>query len=84
MILTHSCAWGCDRCQEACPLTVQAKKSGSIYTTIPFFKESAMPHLTADAVRAMSDEQFAKRAYSWRGRNAILRNLELLEKGEPL
>ena len=83
-ILSHSCAWGCDRCQEACPITQAAKQSGSIYTSIPFFKDNAIPHLTADAVRAMSEAEFAARAYSWRGRDTILRNLELLEKGEPL
>ncbi|MBQ8356352.1 MAG: epoxyqueuosine reductase [Clostridia bacterium] len=82
-VLAHGCAWGCDRCQEACPVTLQAKKSGTIYTTIPFFKEQAVSHLTAEALRAMSDEAFAERAYSWRGRAVILRNLELLEKGEP-
>ena len=83
-VLSHGCAWGCDRCQEACPVTKQAKKSGSIYTTIPFFKDTAIPHLTAEAVCAMSDEEFASRAYSWRGREVILRNLKLLEKGEPV
>ena len=83
-VLAHGCAWGCDRCQEACPVTKQAKKSGSIYTTIPFFKDNAIPHLTADTIRAMSEEEFASRAYSWRGREVVLRNLELLEKGAPV
>ena len=83
-VLAHGCAWGCDRCQEACPVTRQAKQSGSIYTTIPFFKDNAISHLTADLVRAMSEEEFAARAYSWRGREVILRNLEFLEKGEPV
>ena len=83
-ILAHGCAWGCDRCQECCPVTVQAKKSGSIYTEIPFFKQTAIPHLTAETVRAMSEEEFLSRAYSWRGREVILRNLEILEKGAPV
>ena len=83
-VLAHGCAWGCDRCLEACPVTKQAKKSGSIYTTIPFFKDNAIPHLTADTIRAMSEEEFASRAYSWRGREVVLRNLELLEKGAPV
>ena len=83
-ILSNGCAWGCDRCQEACPITQAAKQSGSIYTTIPFFKDTAIPHLTEDAIRAMSEDAFAARAYSWRGRAVILRNLELLEKGEMI
>lgn len=80
-LLSHGCAWGCDRCQEACPITQRAKKSGSIYTAIPFFEEDAIPHLTASHIENMSDDAFSKRAYSWRGRSAILRNLRILEKG---
>ena len=81
-LLAHGCAWGCDRCQEACPITAKAIQSGSIYTPIPFFQNTAVPQLTAEGVRAMSEEEFAARAYSWRGRQTILRNLQLLEKGE--
>ncbi len=81
-LLAHGCAWGCDRCQEVCPVTLQAKKAGTLYTRIPFFKETALPHVTADLFRHMEDGDFAARAYSWRGRNVILRNLEILERGE--
>ena len=37
------------------------------------------PKTNADRIRSMTDEEFAQRAYSWRGRNTIRRNLELLE-----
>lgn len=79
-LAAHGCAWGCDRCQEACPVTRAARESGTLYSDIPFFSEAAIPHLTANAVREMSDEEFAKRAYSWRGRDVILRNLTILEE----
>ena len=78
----HGSAWGCDRCQENCAVTKAARRAGTLYTDIPFFKENAIPHLTAAAVRAMSDEEFAMRAYAWRGRDVILRNLDLLEGKE--
>ena len=78
----HGLAWGCDRCQEECAVTKAARKAGTLYTDIPFFKENAVAHLTAAAVRAMSDEEFSARAYAWRGREAILRNLDLLEGKE--
>ena len=81
-LLSHQTAWGCDLCQKACPFTAQAKKEGLLYTNIPFFKETALPHLSTSAVQAMTEEEFSARAYSWRGRAVIARNLELLEKGE--
>jgi len=83
-LLENGSAWGCDLCQLACPVTVAARKAGTLYSTIPFFHENILSHLTAEAVRHMSDEEFAARAYSWRGRETILRNLLLLEGKEPL
>lgn len=81
-LLAHGCAWGCDTCQQVCPVTRRALARGSIYTEIPFFTDGAISHLTAEAVREMSDEAFDERAYSWRGKTTLLRNLDLLEKGE--
>ena len=82
LLLQQGCAWGCDICQENCPVTQRAKTQGSIYTTIPYFQNTALPHLTAKEIAAMSDDDFTERAYSWRGRAVILRNLDILEKGE--
>ncbi|MBQ3483591.1 MAG: epoxyqueuosine reductase [Clostridia bacterium] len=80
-VLKNGSAWGCDRCQEACPVTKRARARGTLYSEIPFFRESAIPHLTAARVREMNDAEFAMRAYSWRGREVILRNLEYFEQG---
>lgn len=78
----HGCAWGCDLCQLACPVTKKARTAGTLYTTIPFFLESARTPLTAKEIEEMPDEEFAERAYSWRGKPTILRNLKYLEEGE--
>ncbi len=74
--------WGCDRCQECCPYNLRAKKSGSIYSPIPFFNENTIPSPSVEDIEAMSDEDFAERAYSWRGREVIVRNLKLCKKGD--
>lgn len=79
-IASYGCAWGCDICQEVCPHTLRAIKQGSIYSEIEFFKLDNTPYLTSGDILSMTDEQFAKRAYSWRGRNTILRNLNIIEK----
>lgn len=72
-------AWGCDICSEVCPHTKAALRRGSIYSPIPFFAEEQLSWLTSAQLAAMSDERFALRAYSWRGRDVIMRNLKILE-----
>ena len=79
IILANGTAWGCDRCQEICPVNRAARARGTLYSTIRYFNESALPCLTAQTVEEMSEADFARRAYSWRGRAVILRNLQLLE-----
>ena len=80
-ILAHGLAWGCDRCQTACPHTKKAIQNGTIYSPVDFFREKCIPALTAEALEAMTDEKFNTRAYSWRGRDTILRNLKLFKDG---
>ncbi len=68
-------AWGCDLCRTSCPMNRGIKE-----TSIDFFRESLTPVVTSESVKTMSKGEFQERAYSWRGRNTILRNLAVLEK----
>ena len=78
-IKKYGSVWGCDRCQELCPHTLRAIKGESIYTDLEFFKRDSVGLLTSSILDSMTDEEFASRAYSWRGRQTIGRNLEILE-----
>lgn len=79
-IYRYGSAWGCDVCQEVCPYTKKAIKNNTIYTELPFFYESTLPMPDSKAITDMSEDEFKKRAYSWRGRQTILRNLSILEE----
>lgn len=78
--------WGCDICQEVCPHTKRALREGTIYTDIDYFKCDLISALTVERLQKMSSEEFDLRAYSWRGRETVERNLQLLKKtsGSPL
>ena len=77
-IIDHGVAWGCDKCQNVCPYTRAAAESGSIYTPIDFFMEKRIEKIDLDSLYAMSEEEFFSRAFSWRGRETIARNLKIL------
>lgn len=63
------CAWGCDVCQDVCPMNKNAGK-----TEIAEFLNSAHPVVTEDT-------PLENRAYEWRGKKVIDRNINIL-KGE--
>lgn len=82
LIKQGGCVWGCDICQEICPLTEKAIKDGTIYTSVEFFKNDLSPTLTSQQIEDMDEEDFRARAYSWRGKGVIARNLKILEEKE--
>ena len=67
MIKESGCIWGCDICQNVCPLNKGAGK-----TDINEFRETAVP-------RAESDTRIEGRAFAWRGEKVIKRNIDLQE-----
>ena len=66
--------WGCDLCQTACPHTRRAMASGAV-TPLRFFHEARLPRLDTEILGAMTPEEFKTRAFAWRGRKTIERNL---------
>ena len=75
-ILRHGSAWGCDICSAVCPFTKKAIEAGN-ETPIEFFRRDRIVHLTSGAVNAMDKAAFRERAFAWRGKKTVLRNLEI-------
>lgn len=69
--------WGCDLCQSSCPHNKNPK-----VTPIEFFHKDRITRLTRELTESMTDGEFSRRAFAWRGRDTVLRNLHLFEKTE--
>lgn len=72
-------AWGCDRCAEVCP------HNGHLPTAkIALPPNTRILRLSIEEIRDLSDrkyrERYADRAFAWRGKATMLRNLKLLEE----
>ncbi len=78
-ISEYGSVWGCDICQLVCPYTKKAVEEGNI-TPIEFFKTELIKILDKQTVEKMSKEQFEQRAFSWRGKQTVLRNIDIWEK----
>ena len=74
MMREYNTAWGCDLCQTSCPHNAAPR-----VTPIEFFHRENILCLTRDILDAMTDDEFARRAYAWRKRPTVERNLDLLE-----
>lgn len=65
--------WGCDLCQTSCPYNKEPAA-----TPLDFFSEDRITRLTREGLDAMTRADFEERAFAWRGRKTVERNLDLL------
>lgn len=75
LMIKHGTAWGCDICQEVCPHNISPK-----ITPVEFFKRERIDCLSADSLNKMTDSELRCRAFGWRGRAVLERNLEVLSE----
>ena len=73
MMRKFNTVWGCDLCQSVCPYNKEPK-----ITPITFFREERIPRLTSERLSEMSKAEFQERAFAWRGRKTVERNLDIL------
>ncbi|MBR2343064.1 MAG: epoxyqueuosine reductase [Clostridia bacterium] len=66
--------FGCDECQRACPYNRAPKM-----TPVPFFYRERIPALSREILDGMGREELSRRAFGWRGRRLLERNLEILK-----
>lgn len=77
IIKKYGSVWGCDMCQDVCPHNKNVPSS-------PFeeFTENTISVLEID--ESISNKEFKRkysdRAFSWRGKNVLLRNLKILNE----
>lgn len=77
LIKENNTAWGCDICQSSCPYNKAPKT-----TPVSFFFEERTPKITYEMISDMPKSEFSRRAYAWRGKSPLLRNLAILEECE--
>ena len=65
--------WGCDLCQSACPYNKEPR-----VTPIEFFHKDRIELLTSEKLAGLSKAEFKSRAFGWRGRSVVERNLKEL------
>jgi len=76
-IVENGYVWGCDICQTVCPYNKNIAE-----TPIDFFKEDRIARLDLKTLDNMSDVEFNMRAFSWRGKTTLVRNLMLFENNK--
>ncbi len=75
LIKNNEYVWGCDICQLVCPHTKKAISARTIYTDSEWFNSNIISSPNEKTVSDTAD--FSMRAYSWRGKQTILRNVSI-------
>ena len=75
LMVKFNTVWGCDLCQTSCPYNRSPK-----VTPIEFFHKDRIVRLDSSYVGSIGKDEFKNRAFAWRGKAPLLRNLEYYER----
>lgn len=75
MMRSVGTVWGCDECQACCPYNEAIAQ-----TPIEAFLTDRIPRLDREVLDGMSKDELSRRAFGWRGRRVLERNLALFEE----
>lgn len=67
----NNIVWGCDICQAVCPYNDNAEIS-----PIDRFKSTRIDNIDIEFINALSDDEFNKYAFSYKGRKIVTDNIE--------
>lgn len=73
-ISIHNVCWGCDKCQQVCPMNKNVQT-----TPIKYFEEHYLKNASPAIIEAMTDEEFNAYAFAWRKKQVILRNMHSID-----
>ncbi len=71
LLKKHNIKWGCDICQNVCPHNINAK-----IEPLPYFKETRIARINKEFIVSLSEDEFKKYAFSYKGRQIVLNNIE--------
>ncbi|MBE6691764.1 MAG: epoxyqueuosine reductase [Ruminococcaceae bacterium] len=71
LLKEHNIVWGCDICQNVCPHNSNAKIS-----PMPYFSDTRISRIDKEFIMSLSEEEFKKYAFSYKGRKIVLDNID--------
>ena len=63
--------WGCDICQDVCPLN-----TGKALSKDGYFADHVLDNVTEELIAGMQDEIFQEYPFSWRKKEVIMQNFK--------
>lgn len=73
LLKSNNTVWGCDICQNVCPLNKNKK-----FSELDFFYKNRLNQFSEKLIIDMPDEVFSHYAFAWRGKEVLLNNIRNL------